>query len=110
MKSPRQKARRQRQDGRDEDLRSILATQPGRRFIWRLITSVCHLFGDAFDVNDRVEARSLGQQSVGKALMRECQRVAPKLYLLMVREQTNADLLELVADKGRGPHGNTATT
>lgn len=107
-KAQRQKQLQRKQLSRDADLRAVLATPTGRRFIWRIITSVCHVFGDSFHADSRVEARSLGQQSVGQALMRECQRVSPKTYLLMVQEQTNQDLLELAAAKGSDDNTSTA--
>ncbi len=92
--TPKQQAKLE-QERRDEALRRVMSTPEGREFVWRIITSVSGVFRDAFDLNERIEARNLGAASVGRALIAECQKVCPKEYLLMVQRQTNADLLKL---------------
>lgn len=83
------------QASRDRDLHAVMSTPEGRAFVWRMITAVAKVFLDAFDLNDRQESYNLGAQSVGRALIANCQRVCPKEYLLMVQQMTNADLLNI---------------
>ncbi len=94
----RRKADQLEQDKRDADLRAVLATQAGRRLVWRLL-NICKVFGDSFDSDTHLHARNAGMRSVGLKLMEEAQRVAPQSYLEMTGERINASLLELTANR-----------
>lgn len=75
----------------DDDLRCVLATPPGRRFLWRLMTQ-SGLSSASYADTDRATARNEGRRAVAIALEAEVRRVSPSLYVQAMREQ--ADELE----------------
>jgi len=78
-------ARRQAAD----DIRNIMASAPGRRFVWRLIDGA-GTFRAAFAGDAWTTAYNEGRRAVGIALMLEAQRVASAEYVLMLTEQAQA--------------------
>lgn len=85
---------RQRQEldqlQRDEDLRAVLSTEAGRRWLWRLLEEECLLLQDIYDVEPRAEARMLGRRALGIHLLAEAQRVSAGAYQAMVLEEAKA--------------------
>lgn len=74
----------------DVDLRVVMGTAPGRRFVWRLLEQ-SGLHSASFGGSDtHATAYNEGRRSVAMALMREVQRVCPELWVLMVRDQLAA--------------------
>ena len=65
-----------------EDLRAVVDTPAGRRFVWRLLGR-CHLFHSA--PAESVE-RFEGERNIGHLLMTEIEREAPKSFLQMWNE------------------------
>lgn len=74
------------QEERDDDLRAVLLTPVGRRFIWRFLEQA-GLYAQSFAVETHATAYNEGRRSLATALMRECQRVAPESWVRLVREQ-----------------------
>lgn len=73
--------------GRDrelDDLRVILETRHGRRFIWRML-SASELFAVAEVMNASIYALE-GKRKLGKLLFNDVMEAAPEAYLLMMKE------------------------
>ena len=67
-----------------EDLRGILSTKSGRRFIWRLLAA-SELFAVAEVMNASIYALE-GKRKLGKLLFNDVMEAAPEAYLLMMKE------------------------
>lgn len=67
-----------------DDLRAILATKSGRRFIWRLLAA-SELFGVSEVMNASIYALE-GKRKLGKLLFLDVMEAAPEAYLLMMKE------------------------
>lgn len=71
----------------DEDLRSVLSTVPGRRFVWRLVDGEAGVATPSFaGEQTHGTAYREGKRAVGLQLVLDCQRVAPTDYVQMVSE------------------------
>jgi hypothetical protein len=73
--------------GRDrelEDLREIVSTRGGRRFVLRLINA-SELFSTADVMNAGIYALE-GKRKIGKLLFNDVMEAAPEAYLLMMKE------------------------
>lgn len=73
--------------GRDremDDLRSILASRSGRRFIWRFLVA-SELFAVSEVMNASIYALE-GKRKLGKVLFNDVMEAAPEAYLLMMKE------------------------
>lgn len=70
----------------DDDLRAVLATTQGRRFLWRML-SQAGLYSPSFATDPLATAYNEGRRSVAMGLMLEAQRVSAPLYVRAVREQ-----------------------
>lgn len=69
-----------------EDLRSLLATAPGRRFIWRVL-GYCKVFADVFDDSTPTRtAFNAGVQNVGHFVMAEITEADEEAFFKMMRE------------------------
>lgn len=90
-KTKREVSLQQQQDAerqRQEDIKSVLATPAGRRFIWALLDERSGVFGPSFAGEaPHTTAYREGVRSVGIELVKELQRVSPGQYVLMVAEQ-----------------------
>lgn len=67
-----------------EDLRDILATKGGRRFVWRVLDA-----SELFAVSNVMNASIYfleGKRSLGKQLYADVMEAAPEAYLLMMKE------------------------
>ena len=69
----------------EEDLRTILKTKWGRRFVWRFM-SIAGVFTQSF-VPDSPEATAFneGRRSIGNTLLRQVIDINPEAYLQMVK-------------------------
>lgn len=67
-----------------DDLREILKTRGGRRFIWRLL-SASELFAVSEVMNASIYALE-GKRKLGKLLFNDVMEAAPEAYLLMMKE------------------------
>lgn len=87
--SPRQVAKagiRENEEAaqRKEDLKTVISTPEGRRFIWRMLDH-CGVFRSVFSPSAHIYYNS-GKQDVGHFLQGEIGRDFPDLYQLMVKE------------------------
>lgn len=84
-----QNERRRRQKLRmllnEQDLRSVLGDQAGRRVIWRIINDMAGIYEVPMSC-DNHDIFVNGKRHVGAILMNECQRVASSHYVHMVEE------------------------
>jgi hypothetical protein len=67
-----------------DDLREILNTKGGRRFVWRLL-GASELFGVSEVMNASIYALE-GKRKLGKLLFLDVMEAAPEAYLLMMKE------------------------
>lgn len=81
---------------RDDDLRGVLSSPAGRRFLWRLLTQ-SGLHGASYSESPTATAYAEGRRSVAIGLMREVQRVTPELYATALKEQLDAEMREALA-------------
>lgn len=73
-------------DRRDfEDLKFILASAQGRRFIWRML-SYCKVFNEIWEASAKIHY-SLGKRAVGLFLIGEMSKVDPMALAKMMNEQ-----------------------
>jgi hypothetical protein len=79
---------------RDDDVRAVLSTIEGRRFLWRLLEAG-GLWGPSYAETATATAYNEGRRSVAINLMLELQRVAPERYLQALREHQEAVELAL---------------
>jgi hypothetical protein len=70
---------------RDEDIRSLMLTPVGRRFMWWLLDKQCNLHGTTF-TGDSQTFHNEGQRFVAASLMLKIQDLVPDMYALMVKE------------------------
>lgn len=67
------------------DLKAVMSTEAGRRFMWRLLTE-CKTYSSIFAQNSSIYYNS-GKQDVGHFLIAEISEASPELYLKMQNEQ-----------------------
>lgn len=80
------------------DLRAVMSTPAGRRFIWRLIDEVAGVFGPSWTGSSETFYRE-GRRAVGIDLMREVQRTCPAEYVHALNEELAARASEEVERK-----------
>lgn len=69
----------------EDDLRSILKTTYGQRFVSRVLISCgVHKAPIALE-NDKLTYMYIGMQQVGNALLKEVMRIKPEVYALMCK-------------------------
>lgn len=73
-----------------EDLRTVLATAPGRRLLWRLM-GYCQVFASVYDDVPARMAHGTGKQDVGHFLMHEIEEARPDAFLTMMQEHANQE-------------------
>lgn len=85
----REEAERLAQKRRAADVRTQMATQTGRRFVWQLLTAT-RFEGRTtlFDTHGGRQSYLLGAYEVGRSLADEIRTLIPEQYLLMVQENT----------------------
>ena len=66
------------------DVRAILATKEGRRFVWRYLTE-CSVFKTSFTGNSQTFFNE-GERNVGLKLMADVNDADPEAYIAMLRE------------------------
>jgi hypothetical protein len=67
-----------------DDLKLVLDTKPGRRFIWRMLVA-SELFAVAEVMNASIYALE-GRRKLGKLLFNDVMEAKPEAYLLMMKE------------------------
>lgn len=68
------------------DLRSVMGTLAGRRFLWHILDDLCQLHGGSFTGNSTTFYNE-GRRSVAIDVMKLVQQFCPETYVDMVREQ-----------------------
>lgn len=77
-----------------EDLKSLLKTEVGRRFCWKLISST-HVFSSSFSPdNDRVTSFREGERNIGLMLIADIMEACPDRYIQMQRESKIREQIE----------------
>lgn len=77
------KERRQR-DGELQDLRVVMSTGEGRRFMWRLMAK-CRAFTSIHENSAKIHYNS-GQQDLGFFLLNEIDEADPEMFFKMRNE------------------------
>lgn len=69
----------------DNDFRQLMATKPGRRFMYDMLQD-CRVFHQSFSVDDRNTNFNEGARSIGLKLMARINELCPTEYALMMQE------------------------
>lgn len=79
--------RQERYDRKKElaDMRLILETDHGRRFVWRYLEA-CHVFGSVFNNSGSVTYFNEGRRDVGLKLMADVTEANDEALIVMMRE------------------------
>lgn len=95
------KAKEEKENARQfqitEDLRWVVSTPAGRRFIWRLI-SACHVFRSIWDNSARIHYLE-GQRNIGLSLIVDLDEVDPALIFMMAREAKELEKNEMLNER-----------
>ncbi len=83
----RRKRESLRRQQHEEDVKAVMATPSGRRFIWHLLEEVTGVFAPSFAGEALLTARNEGRRWVGIHVMLEAQRLARDSYTLLMGEQ-----------------------
>lgn len=78
-------AQREQQKRADNDLKSVMSTEEGRRFMWRLLGE-SNVFGSSFSADPYLTAFKEGCRNFGLQMFEGLHRVCPELYALMADE------------------------
>lgn len=85
----REESTRLAKQQRISDVRAQMATQTGRRFVWRLLVDTrFESQKTLFDTHGGRQSYLIGAYEVGRAMADEIRTLCPEQYLLMVRENT----------------------
>lgn len=77
-----------KKDREREDLRAVLATEPGRRFVWKLLeeAGIFHELPLRTPEEGQFQGAEIARQNHGKRLLAEVLTVNPAAYNLMELE------------------------
>lgn len=67
------------------EIQSIMSTEAGRRFMWRLLERT-GVNSDRFNPDPYRNAHQSGERSIGIWLQRELEEAAPGSYMTMIKE------------------------
>lgn len=73
----------------DDDLRSLMASPAGRRFIFHLAYDICGVENGIWSPSAEIHFQE-GRRSVGIQVKNDAQRIAPREYVMMIQERINA--------------------
>lgn len=73
-----------------DDLRQVMATKQGRRFMWRLLGK-CGVMRQSFNTNGSIMSFNEGQRSIGIPLVADLMTFAPEKYATMLEEHRKND-------------------
>lgn len=82
-----QELRAETQMQRDEDLRFVMSTNSGRRFVWDLLGET-GLYQTSFTGNSETFFKE-GKRQIGLLLLARITALAPEEYMAMIKEQQN---------------------
>jgi len=77
--------RAEKKKQRDEDLRFVMSSESGRRFLWELLGDT-GLYRTTFTGNSETFLNE-GKRQIGLMLLAQITSVAPKEYMAMIEEQ-----------------------
>lgn len=66
------------------DIRSVLAEKPGRRFVWRYLAE-CGVFKTSFTGSSETFFKE-GMRNIGLKLLADINDASPESYMVMVKE------------------------
>lgn len=69
------------------EMRAVLSTPEGRRFLWRLLGR-CKTFSSIYESSARIHYNS-GQQDIGFQLLQEIDAADPEMFFKMRNENLN---------------------
>lgn len=92
VREAKRKSKR-REAERLDVLRSVLGTTQGRRFVYDLLAQ-CHVHRSSFSTDVAAMAFAEGERNIGLWLEAQVTFAAPDQYILMLKEQKDADELE----------------
>lgn len=81
-----------RQQRELDDIRFMLTSEAGRRFLWRMLTH-CRVFESIYEQNARIHYNS-GVQDVGHFILGEITKARPEALIEMMREQNRNQMEE----------------
>lgn len=86
----------------EDDLRSVLKTSYGQRFVSRLLISCgVHKVPLALESKELTYLK-IGMQSIGNGLLQEVMRIKPEVYAIMAKmSQEDEDARQLEFEAGR---------
>ena len=91
--------REQRED--ENTVRQLMSTRPGRRYVYNFLF-YCEIFGNPLVPGfPDVTAANIGKQDVGKKLIKDIQRAAPKQYVMMLEEAVTREDVDQVNLRAR---------
>jgi Ser/Thr protein kinase RdoA (MazF antagonist) len=73
----------------EADLRAVMSSPAGRRFVWRLIEQRCGLHNGVYSPVHSDMALAEGRRAIGRELLAEVHRVAPPQANQMIHEWSN---------------------
>lgn len=77
------------------DLRWVLSTPQGRRFLWGLMAD-CRVFNDRFYSDERQSEYMKGRRIIGQDLFHDILEAEPNSYLKMQQEQDAKEVREVI--------------
>jgi len=69
-----------------EDIEVVMSTTQGRRFLWRLINSLCHYDYNDAQPNGSLTYFSLGERNIGRIVKSDAYEASHERYQIMERE------------------------
>lgn len=79
------KAAKTKDEVREEGLRQLLASAPGRAWMWGHLED-CGPYRTPFSTDPIQMAKNCGESNVGLKLIADIHRIAPESYLVMMKE------------------------
>lgn len=76
---------KQRKEREDDDLKQVMSTEYGRRFIWKTL-SASGVFEVSFTSDPYITSFNEGGRNKGLELFNDVMSVCPDLYLVMAEE------------------------
>ena len=68
-----------------DDVREVLSTRGGRRFLWRYL-GLCHMYSSSFTGDPITTAFKEGERNVGLKIQADINEADPEKILLMMKE------------------------
>ena len=81
------------QQNEDSDIKWLMSSKRGRRFIWRLLEQA-GVFRSSFNTNAMEMSFSEGNRNYGLKLLNQVHTLCPELYPTMIKEQKNVRLAD----------------